>query len=235
MKISGECMECYPCQHTVIINGESIGMSGDEIYSWHVERGLPVPEHFQIYKNLVESRKVRELIFHSRYDELSVLSKETIEDAFGYDTPMTQACSVSLEMVHFFKDKFDFPFSDQCFISAVKSGNLDVVKYLVGEGVSLNCGYCLAASNSHVDILRFFEESLEITDSVRIDALFKSRDANVKEYISKKIDPEFLQLAQKVPTLTNRECITLLSSLDEQSERYEYLLSHFKNLIRGEF
>ncbi len=231
MQISGECMECYPCQHTVIINGENIGMSGDEIYSWHVERELPVPKHFQIYKHLVESRKVRELIAGSEYDKLSLLSKETIENAFEYYTPMTQACSVSLEMIQFFKDKFDFPFTDQCFISAVKSGNLDVVKYLIGEGFSFKFGYCLAASNSRLEILKFFEESLEITDSVRIAALKRVLKDDIKNYISQKIDPEFLQFIQKVPTLSNRECITLLSSLDEQSEKYKYLLSHFKTLI----
>ena len=257
MQISDVCLQSYPCQHTVTINGERQGMSGDKIYLWHVERGLRVPDHFKEYKSLVESRNVQQLIASSKFDDLSKLTKQTVEDAFKNThgrTAMTCGCQVSLEMVKFLRDKFNFPLDNECLIEAVKSGSLELVQFLIENGLSpvsqgktRYCGhggstaYSMAAEHSHTHLLSFFEAHFPITDVVRIDALFQTKPKNptIHTYISSKIDPIFLEIANKVnsSTLTRQECFTLLGTTNEDTEKdkYEYLCSYLFRLLQKKY
>lgn len=43
------CMESWPCQHDVLINGRQETMDGHDICKYCEERGLPVPAHFSNY------------------------------------------------------------------------------------------------------------------------------------------------------------------------------------------
>jgi hypothetical protein len=46
---SSLCLQSYPCQHKVIINGKKKRMYGDDIYDMCIDKNLAVPEHFKIY------------------------------------------------------------------------------------------------------------------------------------------------------------------------------------------
>lgn len=48
--VDDSCMESYPCQHYVSIDGASMGTwYGTEIYKWYVDHGQKVPDHFALY------------------------------------------------------------------------------------------------------------------------------------------------------------------------------------------
>jgi len=67
-EIESSCYHTYPCQHYVKINGERKSMSGTEIYTFCIENDLPIDEHFQQYKFMVDLYKYRELIKTDQFD-----------------------------------------------------------------------------------------------------------------------------------------------------------------------
>ncbi len=48
-KISGKCLESYPCQHFVIVNGKEEMWSGVEICKYLKDNNLPMLKHFLEY------------------------------------------------------------------------------------------------------------------------------------------------------------------------------------------
>lgn len=49
--VDSQCHQSYPCQHYVLIPGETETkmMSGVQIYNLFLSYGLPIPNHFQEY------------------------------------------------------------------------------------------------------------------------------------------------------------------------------------------
>lgn len=47
--VGAECLESYPCQHDVTIQGKVAGMDGHEIAQLYRSNFLPVPSHFAEY------------------------------------------------------------------------------------------------------------------------------------------------------------------------------------------
>lgn len=45
------CMESYPCQHGIKINGNNETWYGTTIYKYCVDNNLRIPQHFIEYKN----------------------------------------------------------------------------------------------------------------------------------------------------------------------------------------
>ena len=48
--VSGLCLESYPCQHSITINGVKTSMYGNVIYQLLKENGYPTG-HFEMYAN----------------------------------------------------------------------------------------------------------------------------------------------------------------------------------------
>lgn len=49
------CLESYPCQHGVHVNGVSRGTwGGRQIRQWYIDHGQKVPEHFACYGPRIE-------------------------------------------------------------------------------------------------------------------------------------------------------------------------------------
>ncbi len=48
------CLESYPCQHKVIINGKETMMSGLSIYNYCIKNKIEVPKHFKEYENYID-------------------------------------------------------------------------------------------------------------------------------------------------------------------------------------
>ena len=54
IKIEMACMESYPCQHMVTIDGKKHCMFGQDIYKMLKEKNLTIPRHFESYKDYKE-------------------------------------------------------------------------------------------------------------------------------------------------------------------------------------
>ncbi len=51
IKVSGLCIETYPCQHYVEYDNIKTTLFGTEVYKLFEKKKLPVPKHFLEYKN----------------------------------------------------------------------------------------------------------------------------------------------------------------------------------------
>jgi hypothetical protein len=57
IEIGYGCLESYPCQHYVTVDGKGKNMYGVEIYRLLTKLGAPVPEHFILYSELAKTKK----------------------------------------------------------------------------------------------------------------------------------------------------------------------------------
>jgi hypothetical protein len=51
--ISTMCMQSYPCQHSIIIDGVESTMNGVDIFNYLKNNNLPMSQHFNEYKNFI--------------------------------------------------------------------------------------------------------------------------------------------------------------------------------------
>lgn len=250
MQILPGCRESYPCGHTVIIDGQKRGMSGDGIYKWHVERNLPIPEHFQDYKKYVEEQDVAECIRNNDIAKLRKFDPKILSNDMNRDnSPIVSACSVSIELVKVLHEEMGIKLSQPCLVEASKVGNMEIIEYLTSKGLlpteegMYYCGhggktaYSMAAQHSHRNLLEYFEENFQITESAILGAIFDTRpeDPTIHLYVSTKVDPQVIELYKKIKdrTLTRHECICLMANLHEDSDRYNMLWTYLQTFVKN--
>lgn len=248
MKISSGCQESYPCGHTVTINGESRGMSGDQIYRWHVERNLPVPKHFQGYKNYVEEQDIADYIANNDIAKLRTIDSQIFKN-LKRNSPIASACSASLELVKVLHEEKGIELTQPCLVEASKAGNMEIIKYVTSKGIlptAEGChygssggktAYSMAAHHNHRNVLDYFEENFQITESARLGAIFDTRptDPTIILYVSAKVEPKVIELYDKIRkrTLSKHDCICLMAQLDENSDRYNMLWEYLQTFVKN--
>lgn len=152
-------------------------------------------------------------------------------------------------MVKVLHEDMGVELTQPCLVEASKTGNMDIVKYLTSKGLlptvvgmnysghGGNTAYSMAAQHSQKGVLEYFEAEFQIPESVRLGSLFdtKPESPTIHIYVSQKIDPEVIQLYEKIKkrTLTKHECICLMAKLDETCDSYNMLWEYLQTFVKN--
>lgn len=121
------------------------------------------------------SFNISQLLIEKRLDLIEFLQKRDPEIFAGYICDMTlhSACKLDLETVKFFYNIIPEKFCNDCISIAVQSGDLNIVRFLIENGIKYhNTLMTWACINDRLDIVKYFQSlGFEIDDQSKKFAL----------------------------------------------------------------